>query len=636
MVFATVGVGLLLQNGCAGPDVRTASEGSVGIATESTPSTRTEERRRLEPGRRREAESGGTAFARNRPQVEGAEDSGDFETDPDPGAPPARPLVTPPPRKAAPGLRAGYADDNRQFNYYLSFLKRFGGAARHIPVDVRERIRLRLVDSAGASLPDARLVIRDARGRTVEIGRTAADGQYDFFPSFFPGSGTFLARIEKDGRTQDVRLTRSGPREVNVTWAAPRGLPETLPLDIVFVMDTTGSMGEEIDSLKSTIEIIYRNLSAVRPRPRVRFGMVLYRDRQDEYVTKVIPLTERLDRFQKQLESVQAEGGGDNPEDLQTALHDGLRKIQWAENGVRLGFVVTDAPPHLYKDQSFHYVKATLEARSRAIKFHTIGTGGLNLDGEYVLRQIAQLTRGRYIFLTYGDETGDNEGGRPGSVSHHTGSNFRIDKLEQVVIRFAREELAHVSKVSVSEPVEYWGARPVGFESGQATLRKLFGEATGQLVNYSSFQIADGSPAAVLPIIADAAGDKGAARYFSEQLLLALSRSRPFRLIERERIRSVLADQASQRSGLYNEEDAARIGRLTGAKFMIAGKLTRRPGGYSVFLKLLRVKTGEILSVTEARIDDALGRETTAALPIEPHAKLHARPELVKNVKYLK
>ncbi len=474
-------------------------------------------------------------------------------------------------------------------------------------MNIAERITVRVRDAAGLSLPDAELGFFDSRGRRIETGHAGVDGEYHFYPSFYPAvPGPYRLRVSRGGAVQEKTFARRGARVVEVRWGAARAVPSEVPLDILFVMDTTGSMGEEIERLKETIEIIYRNLAAVSPRPRIRFGMVLYRDREDEYVTRVVPLTDRLDVFQAALSQVQADGGGDTPEDLQSALHDALRKIEWAQGGVRMGFIVTDAPPQLYRDQAFHYVRSALEARSRAIKLYAVGTGGLNIDGEYVLRQIAQLTRGRYIFLTYGDETGNNEGGRPGSVSHHTGSNYTNERLEAVVIRFAREELSHVSKLSVSPPEEYWGARPVAFESGQETLQKLFREAAGQLVNYSSFQIAKGSPTAVLPVLAAAPPDEAAATFFSEQLTMALSRMDVFALTERERIQAVLTEIARQGTGLYDEEQTARIGRLSGARFLVAGKLVRRPDGYSLFLKLIRVETGEILSVAEARIDGGL------------------------------
>lgn len=153
-----------------------------------------------------------------------------------------------------------------------------------------------------------------------------------------------------------------------------------VPLDILFVLDTTGSMGEEIERLKTTIDIINLNLSSLSSAPKVRFGMVLYKDRQDEeYVTKIVRLTEDLSLFKRELQRVTASGGGDTPEDLQSALVDTMKKIQWNREGIRLGFIITDAPPHItgYMILSggllYTYVDAAREARMRAIKLFSVG-----------------------------------------------------------------------------------------------------------------------------------------------------------------------------------------------------------------------------------------------------------------------
>jgi len=88
------------------------------------------------------------------------------------------------------------------------------------------------------------------------------------------------------------------------------------------------------------------NLAALSVKPRIRFGMVLYKDVDDEYVTRVIPLTDKLNDFVRDLEKVEASGGGDGPEDLQSALKDAMKKIKWNKDGIRLCYIVTDAEPH--------------------------------------------------------------------------------------------------------------------------------------------------------------------------------------------------------------------------------------------------------------------------------------------------
>jgi TolB-like protein len=376
------------------------------------------------------------------------------------------------------------------------------------------------------------------------------------------------------------------------------------------VLDTTGSMGDEIERLKTTIELINLNLSSLSSKPRVRFGMVLYKDRGDEeYATRVVPFTGDLDRFQAALAKVSADGGGDTPEDLEAALGQAIKGVSWNRDGVRLAFVITDAPTHLDEyEQSYTYVDAVHDARKLGIKFFSVGTGGLPLEGELVLRQVAQYTYGKYIFLTYG-ESGESEGGAPGSVSHHTGANFRTDKLETIIIRFAKEELAFLTNQPLQESEDYFQANRVANESKGDTLGKLFEMALGQLVDYSSERLASGTRAATLPLVPapPEGGLKLDAEYFSDSLIQALSRNKTFAMVERKDLQKILAELELQLSGLGDEANAARVGKLLGAEVLLSGTLYRRGDSFELFLKLVRVETGEVLAVTKARLDAKLG-----------------------------
>ncbi len=510
--------------------------------------------------------------------------------------------------QASPGLRAGFADDNRQFSYFLQFLSTYGPQVDHLPIDVQERIVLRVRDRQGRSLPGA-LVEVTAGGRLLCRGRTYADGGFLFFPAEHGPAESYRVTVGYGQSARELTLERAGRREVPVDFASDRGALQEVPLDILFVLDTTGSMGEEIQRLKKTIEIINLNLTSLSSRPRVRFGMVEYRDQGDAYVTKVVPFTGELPRFQQELARVQAEGGGDTPEDLQAALREALR-MEWTHQGVRLAFVVTDAPPHLDYGQSYTYLDAVHQAREKGIKIFTVGTGGLDLMGEYILRQIAQYTAARYIFLTYG-ERGESEGGSPGSVSHHSGANYQTDKLEAIIIRVAREELSHLTDQPLEEEQDYFTAQGVGDERKEDTLFKLFRMAVSQLLDYSSVRLPAGTAAAVLPLGAAEPDESLQAEYFTEQLLLSFSRAeelkQAFRLVERQDLQRILEEMEVQLSGLSDGETAVRVGRLLGAEVLVGGRLYASAGGYELFLRLMRVETGEILSVTKAVIDAGLG-----------------------------
>ncbi|HNN82308.1 MAG TPA: VWA domain-containing protein, partial [Leptospiraceae bacterium] len=398
--------------------------------------------------------------------------------------------------KSESGLKAGYADDNKQFNLFLNFLDKFKSSAAHIDLDVKERIIFFVKDKNSRSIPNASIQIL-ANNKELTTGTTYSDGSFLFFPSLYNDVYKFKARITKDNSKTEIEFDRQGARTKEVILDYPQAKENEVPVDIVFVMDTTGSMGEEIQRLKSTIEIINLNLTG-NSKNEIRFGMVLYRDKKEEYVTKVIPLTNDLENFKKELNKVSAGGGGDYPEDLQSALKDTIKEIDWRKNAVKLTFIITDAPPHLDYKQEYTYISAMKEASERGIKLYSIGTGGLDINGEYVLRQISQFTNSKYIFLTYG-EKGESEGGASGSVSHHTGANFPTDKLETIVIRFAKEEIQAAMGKPLANGEDYFTANKIDSEKKEETLNKLFDQAITQLVDYSTFSIKTGTTVGILP-----------------------------------------------------------------------------------------------------------------------------------------
>lgn len=509
----------------------------------------------------------------------------------------------------ASGLKAGYSDDNAQFGYFIDFLKKFN-EVEHYAYDISERITIRVLDSTGKPAANARVTIQ-ADGATLAVGSTNSDGSYRFYPSALGTQASFF-EFRTESRTESGMLSarlstrRDGPRLVELKLQGPRLVPEPLPLDVLFVMDTTGSMGEEIQRLKSTIEIIYANLAELKPQPLVRFGLVLYKDRGDEYITEVTPFTADLDVFQARLDPVEASGGGDGPEDLESALDDAVNTMDWNTDGLRLAFVVTDAEAHLDYNRDYTYIKAATDARSGAIKLYTIGTGGLPIEGEYLLRQISQLTDARYIFLTYG-EGGEAEGGAEGSVSHHTGANFQTDKLEAIIIRFVKEEAANFSDTPLTAEEDFFDARKVPDESRDETLGKLFADAVDNLADYSTFHINADTPCVILPVTSADVNLGAAAEYFGERLSLAASGAKRWKPVERKDMQKILAELELQLSGLVDEGNAARVGKVLGADVLVASTLYRRANQYELFLRLVRVSTAEVLAVSRAKIALDLG-----------------------------
>jgi hypothetical protein len=127
---------------------------------------------------------------------------------------------------------------------------------------------------------------------------------------------------------------------------------------------------------------------------------------------------------------------------MEAALAEGVNKISWSgEDTLRLTFLVADAPPHVDYPQSIAYTTSVKNAAGKGIKFYPIGCSGLEPEGEYVMRQLAQYTMGQFIFITRG---GDEESGG-GEVSH-TVDKFQEGRLDDIVVDIVKGELDHLGK----------------------------------------------------------------------------------------------------------------------------------------------------------------------------------------------
>lgn len=340
--------------------------------------------------------------------------------------------------EAAGPLSAGEIDDNERWEDYLRYRENYEGPPIH-DVDVSERYTVTVVDSLDHPIPNARVRVSSG-GNSIFEGRTYANGQTLFFPLAFPeavGVETFLLEVEKDGASGSLDFERGQGFELNVELDLDAATTAGVPLDVLFLLDATGSMADEIDQIKDTLLSISARIGELPSRPDLRFGMVAYRDRGDEFITRVYDFDHDVQKFSNTIREVVADGGGDDPESLNEALHVAVHEPSWRlDNAIRLVFLVADAPPHLDYAQDYDYAEEMVEANRRGIKIFAIASSGLDSQGEYVFRQIAQHTMGRFIFIVYG---------AGGTTPHHVGQ-YTIEQLDDLVVRLVQEELAFLAQ----------------------------------------------------------------------------------------------------------------------------------------------------------------------------------------------
>src|SRR6476469_7027764 len=164
--------------------------------------------------------------------------------------------------------------------------------------------------------------------------------------------------------------------------AAPKEIKDKKPnVEVVFCLDTTGSMGGLIEGAKQKIWAISNQIVAGRPTPNLKVGLLAYRDRGDAYVTRMTELTDDLDQIYATIKEFKAEGGGDTPESVNQALHESVTRFKWSDDKdtLRIVFLVGDAPPHMdYKDD-IKYPETCKIAAGQGIIINTVLCGN---DGE--------------------------------------------------------------------------------------------------------------------------------------------------------------------------------------------------------------------------------------------------------------
>ena len=195
-----------------------------------------------------------------------------------------------------------------------------------------------------------------------------------------------------------LMIVTTGISAAGAPFAAEISPVDRPAVEVIFVLDTTGSMGGLIAAAKEKIWSIANTLATADPAPTIRMGLVGYRDRGDRYVTTVTQLSDDLDAVYTQLMQYRADGGGDGPESVNQALYEAVTQPDWSRDRVtyRVIFLVGDAPPHMDYQDDVKYAESCRLAARHGIVINTIQCGNLPETAE-VWRNIAHLAEGTYF-----------------------------------------------------------------------------------------------------------------------------------------------------------------------------------------------------------------------------------------------
>jgi hypothetical protein len=225
--------------------------------------------------------------------------------------------------------------------------------------------------------------------------------------------------------------------EQELTAARTESLSQQTPhneLDVQLLLDTTGSMGDELEYLQSEFDAIAAQLKTRFPNVTPRWSLVVYRDKGDDYVTRAFDFTADTARFRQNLRAQSAAGGGDTPEAVVEGLKKGLEQ-SWrpANNVAKLSFWVADAPAHPGEGRAL--AAAVRDAKKKGVHVYPIASSDTDDTAEYQMRATAQMTGGRYVFLTSDSGIGNSH------AEPHIPC-YNVTRLDHAIVRMISVELA--------------------------------------------------------------------------------------------------------------------------------------------------------------------------------------------------
>lgn len=302
--------------------------------------------------------------------------------------------------------------------------------------DTTSRIPVR-VSSGGEPVIDARVSLIAADGSVAWEAHTDSRGRAELFASLFePQTGPFTVRVKAGADTREVT-------DVSPTWMTPVAVEmptasaPAASLDVMFMIDTTGSMGDEINYIKAELgDVLTRSQTEATQAFDLRASMNFYKDHTDPYVVSPHPFTSDISAVEAQLAAEYASGGGDYPEAVDEAVANAIDDHAWREQATaRLLFLVLDAPPHNSQETLDRLRAANRAAAARGVKIIPVVASGIDKETEFLMRFMAITTNGTYVFIT-------NHSGIGGDHIEPSIGRYKVWFLNDLLVHIITEEVS--------------------------------------------------------------------------------------------------------------------------------------------------------------------------------------------------
>lgn len=289
---------------------------------------------------------------------------------------------------------------------------------------------------------NADLMLTDDSGQVYWQAKTDNEGKaYLFYNASLLSEKSLIVKAQyQDSGTGEGIITSDNFKQLNISLSFDAEGDDPLynkkALDFALMVDTTGSMADELTYLQKELESVINRVANENGNIPIRLSIDFYRDDGDEYVVRDFDFTEDISLAIQNLNTQKADGGGDYPEKVNDALNTALNGLSWNNNSTKLLFMILDAPPHNEEYIIEEMNNLTETAAEKGIRVIPILASGGDKETEFLMRDIALKTGGTYLFLT------DDSGVSAGQHIEPTTGEYEIEKLNDLMVKTVNRYLA--------------------------------------------------------------------------------------------------------------------------------------------------------------------------------------------------
>lgn len=331
-------------------------------------------------------------------------------------------------------LTAGVWNDNDNWGFFTNLVKTGTITFPSYCTPTTNRLKVELKNNSNEVIKNAKVELISTDDNVVWTSITDKNGIAYLF--FNDTTSVDTITVTNNGNSQDFDITLEehqsdtqdsiGTISQEVQLTIDDSSTDYKKMEIMFIVDTTGSMGDEMLFLQSEFTGIAKEIGTQDTTYSVNF----YRDTGDEYVTKCFDFTDNIAELQTILNSQSAEGGGDEPEAVAQILDETIVQKQWSDDTVKLAFLIFDAPPH--DDTKDTLENAMKIASEKGIRLIPVVSSNTNRDTEIFARTLSIATNGTYVFLT-------SDSGIGGEHLEPIIGDYKVEKLYDIIIRIIND-----------------------------------------------------------------------------------------------------------------------------------------------------------------------------------------------------